>query len=154
MMPSVGDQIPVRPGNGIELGLFNGLVQAGVQRVQDIQDGDEGRGGGSRLDDNAPGKPRRDNMHNLSWRVCSGHRKVRVVDLELELVWVWWKGNIETNTLWVGKEVMERGWNKRWRCQGRAGAGMQRNNWALLCRRKSEWCEWPIVGRGSKRPSG
>lgn len=109
-------------GDGVELGLFDGLVQAGVQGVHDIQDGDKGRGGGSRLDDNAPRKPGCDNIHDLGRRVCSGHGKVRVVNVES--VWVRWKGDIKTNTPWVGKEVMERGWGKGWRCQDRMVVGV------------------------------
>jgi len=41
MMPRIGDQVPVGLGDGVEFGLFNWFVQAIVQGVQDIQDGDE-----------------------------------------------------------------------------------------------------------------
>lgn len=110
MMPSIGDQVPVGLGDGVELGLFNGFVQAGVQGVQDVQYGDKRKGGGGRLDSNAPGKPGCDDAHDLGRRVSSGHGKMRVINMES--VWVWWKGDIEANTLWVGKEVMERGRGK------------------------------------------
>ena len=104
-MPGLGDQVPVRMGDGVELGLLNGFVEAAVQGVQDIHDGDEGGGGGSRLDGDAPRKPWCDNLHDLGGWVGSGHREVGVVDADP--VWVRWPGNVKTNTLGVGKKIMK-----------------------------------------------
>ena len=44
----------MRLGDGVEFSLINGLVEASVQRMQDIQDGDEGGGCGDRLNGDAP----------------------------------------------------------------------------------------------------
>jgi len=106
-MPRLGDQVPVRVGDSVELGLFNGFVEAGVQGVQDVHDGDEGGGGGSRLNGDTPGEAGCDHLHDLSGRVGGGHRKVGVVDADL--IWVRWPGNVKTDTLGVGEEVMKRG---------------------------------------------
>lgn len=104
-MPSLGDQVSVRVRDGVELGLLNGFVEAGVQGVQNVQDGDERGGGGSRLDSDAPGESGRDHLHDLSGWVRSGHREVGMVDTKP--VWVWWEGDVETSTLGFGKEVMK-----------------------------------------------
>lgn len=151
-MPRIRDRVPEGFGDGVELSLLDGLVQAGVQGVQDIHDGDKGRGGGSRLDGDAPGKPGCDNFHDLSRRVCSGHRKVSVVDVEP--VWVWWEGNVKTNTLRASEDVMKRGWSRSWRRRDKVGAGVVRNNWALLHRRKCVWWYWQIGGGGRVGPGG
>lgn len=120
-VPSVGDKVSVGVGNGVELGTFDGLVQAGIQGMQNIQDGDKG-GGGSRLNSKVPGKPGCNDIHDVGWRVCSGHGKMRMMNMKS--IWVWWEGDIKMSTLWVGKEVMKRGWGKSWSCQGRIGAGV------------------------------
>ena len=133
VMPSFGDRVPVRLGQGVEFGVLNGFVQVGVHGVQDIQDGDEG-GGSSRLDSDAPRKSGRDNCHDPCWRVCSSHRKVR--ERDAEAVRVCWEGNIKAGTTGVGKEIMQRGWSGGWRCGDKLGAGEVGNNWALFHRRE------------------
>jgi hypothetical protein len=103
VMPSFGDRVLVRLGDGVELGVLNGLAQVDVQGVQDIQDGNEGRGS-SRLNSDAPRKSRCDNRHDPCRRVCSGHGKVRVGDTKP--VRVWWEGDINADTTGAGKEIM------------------------------------------------
>lgn len=129
-MPSAGDQVSIRPGDGIEFSLLNGFVQAGVQGVQDIQDGDEWRRGSSGFDGDAPGKSGCGHFHGLDRRVCSGHRKARVRDAKS--VRVWWEGNVKTSTLRVGKKVMKRRRGEGWARRDDVGAGVVRNNWVLL----------------------
>jgi hypothetical protein len=135
MMPRLGDQVPVRVGDGVELGLFNGLVEAGVQGVQNVQDSDEGGGSGNRLGGDDPGKPGCDNLHGLSRRVGSGHRKAGVMDTKL--VWVWWEGDVKAGVLGFCEEIVKRGWG---RCgRGEMGAVPVGNNWALLHGGKCVW---------------
>lgn len=151
MMPGIGNHVSVRPGDGVELSLLNGFVQGGIQGVEDIQDGDERRRGGSGFGDDVPGESGGDNFHDLDRRVCSGHRKVRVGDAKP--VRVRWEGDVKTNTLSVDKEVMKRRWGEGWGSRDKMGAGVVRNDWALLHRRKRMWRQWSTGGRGSKRPS-
>ena len=94
-------------GDGVELGLLNGFVEAGVQGVQDVHDGDEGGRGDGRLNGDAPWKPGCDHLHDLGWWVGSGHREVGVVNANP--VWVRWPCDVKANTLRVGKKVMKRG---------------------------------------------
>jgi hypothetical protein len=110
MVPSFGDRVPIRLGDSVEFSLLNGLVEAGVQRVQDIQDGDDTGGCGGRLDNDTPRQSGRNDLHELGRRVGSGHREVGLVDTES--VWVRWERNVETDALGVGKEVMKRGWGR------------------------------------------
>lgn len=125
-------------------------MQAGVQGVQDIQDGDERRRGSNGFDGDAPGKSRCDNFHDLHRRVCSGHRKAGVRDAKP--VRVRWEGDVKTSTLGAGKKIMKRRWGKGWGCRDKMRAGVVGNNWVLLHRRKRVWGHWSTGGRRSERP--
>lgn len=105
-------------------------MQAGVQGMQDVQDGDKGRGGGGRLDSDAPGKPVCHYFHDLGRRMRSGHREMGKGDAEP--VWVWGERDVKACSLGVGKEIMKGGGSKM-------RSGVVGNNRVLLHRRKGVW---------------